>query len=143
MCSCLQGDKTSRYLSKRLLHRFRCRRYFLFQRSEEHTSELQSLTNLVCRLLSSPSRLSPLSLHDALPISFRLLLVINSTFCACATINSCLSSVNSRLTHGECVPVSRAIRLRGIFPNVCFIASGVVATFCSRDRKSTRLNSSH
>src|SRR5439155_8295074 len=64
--------------------------------------------------------------------SFRLLLVINSTFCACATINSCLSSVNSRLTHGECVPVSRAIRLRGIFPNVCFIASGVVATFCSR-----------
>jgi hypothetical protein len=29
-------------------------------------------------------------------------------------------------------PVSRAIRLRGIFPNVCFIASGVVATVCSR-----------
>src|ERR1700684_2824484 len=31
MCSCLQGDEASRYLSKRLLHRFRCRRYFLFQ----------------------------------------------------------------------------------------------------------------
>src|SRR5438046_2945830 len=39
-------------------------------RSEEHTSELQSLTNLVCRLLLSPSPplLSTLSLHDALPI---------------------------------------------------------------------------
>jgi hypothetical protein len=64
--------------------------------------------------------------------SFRLLLVINSTFCACATITSCRNSVNSRLTHGECVPVSRAIRLCGILPNACFIASGVVATFCSR-----------
>src|SRR5690242_4224628 len=39
-------------------------------RSEEHTSELQSHVNLVCRLLldtSSPA-LSTLSLHDALPI---------------------------------------------------------------------------
>ena len=62
-------------------------------------------------------------------ISFRLLLVINSTFCACATISSCPNSVNSRLTHGECVPVSRAMRLRAIFPNVCFIASGVVGYF--------------
>src|ERR1700733_7863785 len=31
MCSGLQGDEASRYLSKGLLHRFRCRRYFLFQ----------------------------------------------------------------------------------------------------------------
>src|SRR5262245_57998487 len=39
-------------------------------RSEEHTSELQSLRHLVCRLLHDPPRtsLSPLSLHDALPI---------------------------------------------------------------------------
>src|SRR5437016_5135612 len=36
-------------------------------RSEEHTSELQSLTNLVCRLLPPPA-IYPLSLHDALPI---------------------------------------------------------------------------
>src|SRR5437899_243160 len=36
-------------------------------RSEEHTSELQSLRHLVCRLL--PARATdPLSLHDALPI---------------------------------------------------------------------------
>jgi hypothetical protein len=46
--------------------------------------------------------------------SFRLLLLINCTFCACATSTWCPNSVNSRLTQGECVPVSRAIRLRGI-----------------------------
>src|SRR5690606_4161079 len=41
-------------------------------RSEEHTSELQSRENLVCRLLlddSYPTDLYTLSLHDALPIS--------------------------------------------------------------------------
>src|SRR5262245_39172862 len=40
-------------------------------RSEEHTSELQSLRHLVCRLLLSaaPTEIYTLSLHDALPIS--------------------------------------------------------------------------
>src|SRR5437016_522209 len=40
-------------------------------RSEEHTSELQSLTNLVCRLLldTATTAIYTLSLHDALPIS--------------------------------------------------------------------------
>src|SRR5207249_2212235 len=38
-------------------------------RSEEHTSELQSRFDLVCRLLPPPA-LHPLSLHDALPICF-------------------------------------------------------------------------
>src|ERR1035438_176521 len=39
-------------------------------RSEEHTSELQSLRHLVCRLLlaGGPAEIYPLSLHDALPI---------------------------------------------------------------------------
>src|SRR5688572_7590788 len=42
-------------------------------RSEEHTSELQSQSNLVCRLLLETARAGryPLSLHDALPISNR------------------------------------------------------------------------
>ena len=43
-----------------------------------------------------------------------------------------LKEQNSRLTHGECVPVSSAMRLCGILENVCFVASGVVGTFCSR-----------
>src|SRR5262245_57440713 len=40
------------------------------QRSEEHTSELQSLRHLVCRLLLDPraAQIYSLSLHDALPI---------------------------------------------------------------------------
>src|SRR5438552_1795572 len=38
------------------------------ERSEEHTSELQSPDHLVCRLLPAPPPRSPLSLHDALPI---------------------------------------------------------------------------
>src|SRR5438045_3437059 len=37
-------------------------------RSEEHTSELQSLRHLVCRLLLSAPAIYTLSLHDALPI---------------------------------------------------------------------------
>src|SRR5262249_49530431 len=39
-------------------------------RSEEHTSELQSLTNLLCPLLPllCAADLPPLPLHDALPI---------------------------------------------------------------------------
>src|SRR5262245_52784889 len=39
-------------------------------RSEEHTSELQSLRHLVCRLLNgtAPTEMFALSLHDALPI---------------------------------------------------------------------------
>src|SRR5690242_15945178 len=42
----------------------------LLSRSEEHTSELQSHVNLVCRLLLDPppTNTSPLPLPDALPI---------------------------------------------------------------------------
>src|SRR5690242_2444886 len=42
-------------------------------RSEEHTSELQSHVNLVCRLLldTATTEIYTLSLHDALPISPR------------------------------------------------------------------------
>src|SRR5262245_32316489 len=41
------------------VHWSRAIRFFTMSRSEEHTSELQSLRQLVCH---------PLSLHDALPI---------------------------------------------------------------------------
>jgi hypothetical protein len=36
---------------------------------------------------------------------------------ACATITSCPKSLNVRLTHGECIPVSRATRQCVIAPN--------------------------
>src|SRR5206468_3483160 len=54
-------------------------------RSEEHTSELQSRSDLVCRLLLAPppSALPPLSLHDALPISRALVpLVVSASVAA-------------------------------------------------------------
>jgi hypothetical protein len=37
---------------------------------------------------------------------------INRTLCACATITSCPNSVSIRLIHGECIPVSSAMRQR-------------------------------
>ncbi len=63
--------------------------------------------------------------------SFLRLSPIKRTLRACATITSCPNSLSSRLTHGECMPVSSAIRLRGMPPNASFIAFGVVLTRCS------------
>ena len=47
----------------------------------------------------------------------RMLCVINFTLCAFATITSCPIDARCRLTHGECVPTSTAIRLAGILAN--------------------------
>ena len=63
--------------------------------------------------------------------SLRRLFPIKRTLRACATITSCPNSLNHRLTHGDCIPVSSAIRLRGILPNSSRMAFGVVLTFCS------------
>ena len=63
--------------------------------------------------------------------SFRLLSPISRTLRACATMVSWPSSLSNRLTHGECVPVSIATRLRGIAAKISLIALGVVLTFCS------------
>src|SRR5438034_1170771 len=50
---------------------YQTRYWVASRRSEEHTSELQSHSDLVCRLLlaPSPTDIYTLSLHDALPIS--------------------------------------------------------------------------
>ena len=87
-----------------------------------------------CTGLSSSGsiRASRTSVRASSRSSLRRLLTIKRTFCACATITSCPSAVKSRLTQGECVPVSIAMRQCAILPKVCFIASGVVASFCSR-----------
>src|SRR5262245_57105511 len=68
-----------RDLPRRNAHLYWCRggreglvcQRFRLPRSEEHTSELQSLRHIVCRLLlaTAVSPHSTLSLHDALPIS--------------------------------------------------------------------------
>src|SRR6478672_10863315 len=63
--------------------------------------------------------------------SFLRLSPINRTLRALATITSCPNSPNKRLIHGECVPISSAIRLRGIPPKTSCNAFAVVRTRCS------------
>jgi hypothetical protein len=63
--------------------------------------------------------------------SLRRLFPIKRTLRACATIASYPNSLDHRLTHGKCIPVSSAIRLRGILPNSSRMAFGVVLTFGS------------
>src|SRR5580704_5871908 len=62
---------------------------------------------------------------------FRLLALISFTCLALATITSCPNAVSSRLTHGEWLPTSMAIRQRCIAPNACSIPFFVVATLRS------------
>src|SRR6266566_3972886 len=86
MCSGLQGDETSRYPLKCLLHPFRCRRHFLFQKdfarfiqnavvrpaiAEVHTNrELVSFENHVSIYSNSASLLHSRSpFHCALSTS--------------------------------------------------------------------------
>src|SRR5262245_53402697 len=113
-------------------------------RSEEHTSELQSLRHLVCRLLLAPlpTRISLLSLHDALPISARS--------------PSPSSNPNPRPSPRPRAgppraraPGSPASRRPPPAPAASSAASAASAKptpatpSSARDRKSTRLNSSH
>src|SRR4029434_169198 len=67
-------------------------------RSEEHTSELQSHLNLVCRLLldTPTTEIYTLSLHDALPILFVISLeprgmrIPTFRLCACVCVCVCV-----------------------------------------------------
>src|SRR5579863_4180098 len=60
--------------------------------------------------------------------SFLRLSPINRTLRAWATITSCPNSLRSRLIQGECVPVSSAIRLRGMAPKTSCNTFAVVRT---------------
>src|SRR5258706_878620 len=53
-------------LARRILADAFRRRRALLQRSEEHTSELQSLTNLVCRLLLEKKKTKIIALRPAI-----------------------------------------------------------------------------
>src|SRR5215471_20835748 len=58
--------------------------------------------------------------------SFRVLSVISFTCRGFATMTSCPRPANKRLTHGEWVPTSMAIRTRPNEPNVAIIPALVV-----------------
>jgi hypothetical protein len=55
---------------------------------------------------------------------------ISRTLRAFATITSCPNSLNRRLIQGECVPISSAMRLRGMAPKTSCNAFAVVRTRC-------------
>src|SRR5438046_2916594 len=112
-------------------------------RSEEHTSELQSLTNIVCRLLldTPTARGSPLSLHDALPIS--------TTRPPAARMMGAMSP--SSTLFASFGNGGRDVILKSPKSSVFFAScQSAHAQNCrpkkntnNTDRKSTRLNSSH
>src|SRR5262245_40239139 len=116
----------------------------IWSRSEEHTSELQSLRHLVCRLLLAvaPSDRYTLSLHDALPI-----------FAASTSISGAGGShVDFNAVEGTRVATvgnSAEMPRRGLFVDSVVKSGGnefhgtAVAYGSGPDRKSTRLNSSH
>ena len=53
------------------------------------------------------------------------LLTIKRTFWACATITSCPSAVNSRLTHGECVPVSIFVQANALSARTAYYGTEI------------------
>src|SRR5215471_18604199 len=158
--SCISGSKASRNpaLNPLVVSRRNCCVPHLRSRSPydftnpraAFTSAVRALTstararisvrcNCACALrcftgLSSSGsiRASRASVRASRRSSFRRLLVIKRTFWACPTITSCPSAVNNRLTHGECVPVSIAMQHLSMLLNTCFMASGVVASLCSK-----------
>src|SRR5690349_7176389 len=112
-------------------------------RSEEHTSELQSRRDLVCRLLRAYPLYYPLSLHDALPIyKARIDAVIWRTT---------LSALRLRPAEGlEVIAIGRVTTYPGKSAYQIIIDAlepagigALMALLEERDRKSTRLNSSH
>src|SRR5437588_579405 len=112
-------------------------------RSEEHTSELQSHSDLLCRLLPSSPTLYTLSLHDALPI-WRPRDIPQPAGIRVLALRLGWLAIRVEVTPRfplsvlaeTCVP--RAARCVG--PNRLVRA---IIRASAADRKSTRLNSSH
>src|SRR5207247_1334202 len=114
------------------------------RRSEEHTSELQSRVDLVCRLLLAPRAptLCALPLHDALPIwamqpvSHTL---INSVR---APVDRVFALLTDPQRIAQWLPGCDSVQSQGPLKK----GARFTARFGARqteDRKSTRLNSSH
>src|SRR5262245_59800410 len=112
-------------------------------RSEEHTSELQSLRHLVCRLLPPTTTPSRLSLHDALPISGLPVAVdrlVRALGVAVRPTNATdIITLGLGIAFGYLVGLA-TVRIGGI-PIGLGTMGGIVPS--PIDRKSTRLNSSH
>src|SRR5690606_30648270 len=113
-------------------------------RSEEHTSELQSRENLVCRLLldAAADEIYTLSLHDALPIfsAPSPITAIDLRFWPCRRAAMAMpSAAPMEVLEWPTPKVSYSLSVRrGKAARPSFWRR-----LAMRDRKSTRLNSSH
>src|SRR5437016_4278142 len=116
----------------------------LRSRSEEHTSELQSLTNLVCRLLLARAHTltSTLSLHDALPICPMFFIDIAVP----RDVSPEMAKLDGIFTYDiddlQQAVTSHVADRRKEAERAEAIITSEVERF-EADRKSTRLNSSH
>src|SRR5688500_1797145 len=111
-------------------------------RSEEHTSELQSPCNLVCRILLSPPSYPALSLHDALPISHGLADALLRLLLGAQVLR------RRRVRHERLDEAAHAAEgAHAPQPRGGVGDDGVLhrgdGDLSALDRKSTRLNSSH
>src|SRR5262245_41166853 len=130
-----RGDAGARKVAQRVAR-------LSVERSEEHTSELQSLRHLVCRLLPAPLP-STLSLHDALPIcttSHRSGRHARGRRPDQRRTQRPRRSTAPRPTNAPPIVLSRKSTVATRVPGRSRSASPACP---SRDRKSTRLNSSH
>src|SRR5688500_5674740 len=112
-------------------------------RSEEHTSELQSPSNLVCRHLPRSPTLRTLSLHDALPSC--------GSFCPVISSYAPYTSETSTASPPPALAILTRSTLWYVFRSIEYrMPTGYPSFFLptaidpsNLDRKSTRLNSSH
>src|SRR5438045_666349 len=113
-------------------------------RSEEHTSELQSLRHLVCRLLlpPAPRRIPTLSLHDALPI-LCVPLVLSGPSKGLVAVPRARATMLPRQAGVIRNPGPSEVSMRTSAVRASLSAVLGLAFFLGLDRKSTRLNSSH
>src|SRR5438046_2968553 len=111
-------------------------------RSEEHTSELQSLTNLVCRLLPVDSHIPARSLHDALPISISPPLVSESPNPRNATMVPKVAIKAFTRSPTTINPLTAPSTRPTAMAAASAPKTGTSQSRIRTDRKSTRLNSS-
>src|SRR5688500_14084906 len=118
--------------------------HLLDPRSEEHTSELQSPCNLVCRLLLGTPRtlLSTLSLLDALPIWSSISRAMRVA-CVCMMPRNRSRARASSLAGPCSVSMKPDSAASGVRSSWLALATKSARISSTRDRKSTRLNSSH